>query len=450
MLERLNMASPRDDSRRRAVRLGRARPGGPRPSADLYRPGDLPRGDDPHLRRGVGLSRRTRARSRTMTISSRPSWGCARSSCCATRTARSARCSTAAPIAAPRCAARRRALPVSSTARITAGASSIPASCAPCRGRTAMPATSRTRNSTSRRCRASTAIAASSSARSIPMRRRCSIISAPSRGRSTNGSTASPAARSRSARRTGCKYKGNWKLAYDNSGDGYHVVFSHRSLLEMENRLADEANKGMSYYKGSPGYATDVHGLYGPRSSLQGQAAEHREARRRLVGGRRPASRHGALRSRSCAGATAAGRKTILDLASSEPVNINVFPNFSLLGNHIQVFEPVSVDETNVTWYGTAVVDEDGVLGGAVDEINALRMRTQEQFPNFGEVDDLANFEEIQRGLACLEDEWVYMHRGLGIPGPRQDRRERHHHGARHRRSVHARIHPRMETADEG
>ena len=47
----------------------------------------------------------------------------------------------------------------------------------------------------------------------------------------------------------------------------------------------------------------------------------------------------------------------------------------------------------------------------------ALRMRTMEQFPNFGEVDDLANFEEIQRGLGCLEDEWVYMHRGLGIPG---------------------------------
>ncbi len=48
------------------------------------------------------------------------------------------------------------------------------------------------------------------------------------------------------------KFKGNWKLAYDNSGDGYHVVFSHRSLLEMENRLADESNKGMSYYRGSP------------------------------------------------------------------------------------------------------------------------------------------------------------------------------------------------------
>jgi hypothetical protein len=95
-----------------------------------------------------------------------------------------------------------------------------------------------------------------------------------------------------------------------------------------------------------------------------------------------------------------------------------VFPNFSLLGNHIQVFEPVSVNETNAVWYGTRIVDADGDLGEeAVADINALRMRTQEGFPNFGEVDDVANFEQIQRGLDALEDEWIYMHRGLGIPG---------------------------------
>src|SRR5262249_61542152 len=97
----------------------------------------------------------------------------------------------------------------------------------------------------------------------------------------------------------------------------------------------------------------------------------------------------------------------ILDLASSEPVNINVFPNFSLLGNHIQVFEPISVDETNVTWYGTAVVDEAGTLGDALADVNTLRMRTMEEVPNFGEGDDLAKFGEIQRGLACQEDAWV-------------------------------------------
>jgi hypothetical protein len=51
------------------------------------------------------------------------------------------------------------------------------------------------------------------------------------------------------------------------------------------------------------------------------------------------------------------------------------------------------------------------------DAVNAIRMRTQESFPNFGEVDDAANFEEIQKGLEACEDEWVYMHRGLGVPG---------------------------------
>jgi len=212
------------------------------------------------------------------------------------------------------------------------------------------------------------------------------------------------------------KFKGNWKLAYDNSGDGYHVVFSHRSLLEMENRLADAANKGMSYYRGSPDakpmymrYTGNGHHFKDKRPNI-----EKRAGGLWSVEGPAPGGEHAEASLRGRFGERA---DDILDLASSEPVNINVFPNLSLLGNHIQVFEAVSVAETNVTWYGTRVVDADGTLGAAVDEINALRMRTQEQFPNFGEVDDLANFEEIQRGLACLEDEWVYMHRGLGIPG---------------------------------
>jgi phenylpropionate dioxygenase-like ring-hydroxylating dioxygenase large terminal subunit len=212
------------------------------------------------------------------------------------------------------------------------------------------------------------------------------------------------------------KFKGNWKLAYDNSGDGYHVVFSHRSLLEMENRRADEANKGMSYYKGSPDakpmymrYTGNGHHFKDKRPNI-----EKRPGGLWAVEAAAPGAEHIEASLRRRFGAKS---DDILDLAGSEPVNINVFPNLSLLGNHIQVFEPVSVEETNVTWYGTRVVDPDGTLGDALDEINALRMRTQEQFPNFGEVDDLANFEEIQRGLACLEDEWVYMHRGLGIPG---------------------------------
>jgi phenylpropionate dioxygenase-like ring-hydroxylating dioxygenase large terminal subunit len=212
------------------------------------------------------------------------------------------------------------------------------------------------------------------------------------------------------------KYKGNWKLAYDNSGDGYHVVFSHRSLLETENRLADEGNKGMSYYKSSPDsapmyvqYMGNGHHFKDKRPNLN-----KRPGGLWAIESPHPGMEHYEQEFRRRYGERA---DDLLDLAGSEPVNINVFPNLSLLGNHIQVFDPISVNETNTIWYGTKIVDEKGELGGAVDDINALRMRTQEGFPNFGEVDDVANFEQIQRGLQCPEDEWVYMNRGLGIPG---------------------------------
>ena len=98
-----------------------------------------------HLRRGLGLSRAREPDPEQRRLHHHAARACARSSCCAIRRAKSARCTTAAPIAAPRCAARRRARRASSPARITAGAISTPASCARCRGRTAMPATSRIR-----------------------------------------------------------------------------------------------------------------------------------------------------------------------------------------------------------------------------------------------------------------------------------------------------------------
>jgi phenylpropionate dioxygenase-like ring-hydroxylating dioxygenase large terminal subunit len=212
------------------------------------------------------------------------------------------------------------------------------------------------------------------------------------------------------------KYKGNWKLAYDNSADGYHVVFSHRSLLETENRLAKEGDKGMSFYQGKPDEAPMYLQYMGHGHSFKDKRPniEQRAGALWAIEGAHPGMEYYEQALRQRLGDKA---DTVLDLASSEPVNINVFPSLSILGNHIQVIEPVAVDETNVTWYGTAIVDENDVLGGAADDVNTLRMRTQESFPNFGEVDDLANFEEIQRGLQAPEDEWVYMHRGLDIPG---------------------------------
>ena len=212
------------------------------------------------------------------------------------------------------------------------------------------------------------------------------------------------------------KFNGNWKLAYDNSADGYHVVFSHRSLLAMENRFTAEEDKGMAFYKEKPDDAPMYVRYFGNGHHYKDKRPniEKRPGALWAIEGVHPGMEHYEAHLRERYGDDA---DRILDLASSEPVNINVFPNLLILGNHIQVLQPVSLTETDTTWWGTAVIDEAGELNGAVDDVNALRMRTQEGFPNFGEVDDLMNFEQIQVGLAAEEDEWIYMHRGLGIPG---------------------------------
>jgi len=216
------------------------------------------------------------------------------------------------------------------------------------------------------------------------------------------------------------KFKGNWKLAYDNAADGYHVIFSHRSLLQMENRLLSEDEKGMAFYKDKPDdapmyvhYLGNGHHYKNKRPNIWNEDQEILPGALWEIEGHFPGMEAYEARIRDKLGDRA---DAALDLASSEPVNINIFPNLSILGNHIQVFQPLSVDETDTTWFGTAVVDEENVLDGVVDDINAMRMRTQESFPNFGEVDDLTNFEEIQVGLQVIEDEWVYMHRGLDLP----------------------------------
>ena len=351
-IERIKM--PVTAAQRAALRLGRTGAGGSRPSPDLYRSGYLRRGDDAHFRRHMGLSRAREPDPEPQRLHHRQARPAP-----ADHHARRRRHHPRA--LQPLHASRHDAVPLGqgqqrarSSAPITAGISSTPASCAACPGRTDMPTSScAIRSTISRRCRASNPIAASSSARSTsdapPLDDQLGPIKKPI----DEWLDRNPGGKVIVCEANRLKFKGNWKLAYDNSGDGYHVIFSHRSLLETENRFKDEDTRRACPTTRARRTAADVHPVHGQRPSLQGQAAEPREAARRAVGDRIAASRHGACRRRSCAPGLASGPKSMLDLAGSEPVNINVFPNLSLLGNHIQVFQPVSFEETD-TRSGTA------------------------------------------------------------------------------------------------
>ena len=244
------------------------------------------------------------------------------------------------------------------------------------------------------------------------------------------------------------KYKGNWKLAYDNSADGYHVIFSHRSLLDMENRFAAADDKGMSFYQGKPDAAPMYVQYLGHGHHFKDKRpnVEQRPGALSEIEGVHPGMEHYEDELRRRLGAKA---DRALDLAASEPVNINVFQNLLILGNHIQVIEPLAVDETNTTWYGTAVVDEAGELDGAVDAVNALRMRTEESFSEFRRTRRSRQFRgHPARAAGAGGRVGLYASRARRSR-PRPRRREWRCDGAGDRRGVHARVHEGMEAADD-
>ena len=192
----------------------------------------------------------------------------------------------------------------------------------------------------------------------------------------------------------------NWKLIWDNAGDGYHVPFSHQSLLLMTQQRYGGGD--MSYFADADrtkmrAYALDNgHTLVDQRPEMHATSAW---AGQRPQPGREPFEDH----VLATAGPDKA--EAVLRSAVGAGMNFNIFPNLALLGNQMQVIQPVKVGVTAMHWYATQRRDGDA-------ELNTIRMRTQEDFPIMGEMDDNINFEECQRGLTNNpEDEWVDLGR---------------------------------------
>ncbi|WP_240374120.1 aromatic ring-hydroxylating oxygenase subunit alpha [Bacillus piscicola] len=201
--------------------------------------------------------------------------------------------------------------------------------------------------------------------------------------------------------------EGNWKFVFDNAADGYHVSFSHRSLLAVGERYNLEQDKDMTYFGKNPDrspmyvqYLGNGH-VFLDQRPMYNQVGDRWEQQRPQPG--REAYEK-TIREKFKEKA-----EDYLDWTAGAQMNLSIFPNLLIIGNQIQVIEPISVNQTQLTWYATTV-DE------LPDEVNTLRMRSQEDFPAFGEPDDVANFAECQRGLSIPEVEWVMFNRGYNVP----------------------------------
>ena len=189
-------------------------------------------------------------------------------------------------------------MPNRSSARTTAGTSSTPASCAACRGRTAMPATCATRNTISRRCRAWSPIAALSSARSIWTRCRSRDHLGPITTVIDEWLDRNPGGKVVVCEANRLQIQGQLEARLRQ----FLRRLSRRLFapLAAGNRepLRRRQRQGHGLLSQLARQPADVHALHRQRQSLQGQAAEYGKAPGRPVGAGRRASRHGALRSR--------------------------------------------------------------------------------------------------------------------------------------------------------
>ena len=136
----------------------------------------------------------------------------------------------------------------------------------------------------------------------------------------------------------------NWKFIYDNAGDGYHVPFSHRSLLQM---TAQRYGGGDMEYFGQADKSAMRSYALGNGHTLIDQRKEFYKDN--AWDQQRPQPGREAFEHSAPESADPRTRIDYLEKAIGSGMNLSIFPNLLLIGNQIQVIEPVDVDAVRCT-----------------------------------------------------------------------------------------------------
>ena len=207
-------------------------------------------------------------------------------------------------------------------------------------------------------------------------------------------------------------FHGNWKFV---GMDGYHVNFTHKSVLDLQLRRQNTATRGNNSDR-APNLTVDLgHG----HCRLDLSVTDKVEI------GKATASLIGEIPD------TGAGRKYLAQMTDrwgseagayerirgSRDVHVHVWPNLQLIGSEIRVIRPLSSGYTEVFGYPAMLAD-------VPDEINERRLRGYEWFNTvaaFGTPDDREIFERNQTGLQNDQEPWMVLSRGLGKAETRDD-----------------------------
>lgn len=195
-------------------------------------------------------------------------------------------------------------------------------------------------------------------------------------------------------------YEANWKFQLENSVDGYHPLFVHRSYFDLVNRRS--GTKMRVYEDKSTAVTKDLghgHSVMDQRVEM-GDQYYHRV--KMSPGGAALVEQLEHER-----GAEAA--RQLLNSIGGNGFNLAVFPNLVIIGVQLRVIKPVAVNRTEVQVSPTK-------LKGVPAALNNLRLRNYEAFfgpAGFGAPDDLEMFRRVQEGVQAEPVEWLLLSRGL-------------------------------------
>ena len=195
-------------------------------------------------------------------------------------------------------------------------------------------------------------------------------------------------------------YKGNWKMALENSVDGYHPNILHHAAMvmmmkgradmesvfgERSDALARDLGNGNAQLDLNPVHTRNGGRVVGVPWSKETDA-QYRASMEQ---------RHGAARAEK--------------ILAEGPPHFCIFPNLIFILNQLRVVQPVSVDGTIISYFPT-------LLKGAPEEINQRRLsETYIIHGPAGRVapDDIEAYERNQAGFQARVNEWLVLRRGL-------------------------------------
>jgi fatty-acyl-CoA synthase len=195
-------------------------------------------------------------------------------------------------------------------------------------------------------------------------------------------------------------YKGNWKMALENSVDGYHPNILHHAAMVM--MMKGKNGMESAFGEDSDAYARDL----GNGTAQLDLNPVHTKRGGRLVAptwSKQTDSEYRAAMERSY------GADRAAKILAEGPPHFCIFPNLIFILNQFRVIQPLGVDETVISYYPT-------LLKGAPEEINQRRLsETYLIHGPAGRVapDDIEAYERNQVGFRARVNEWLVLRRGL-------------------------------------